>query len=40
MRIRREVLTLLGAVLIGLAAMAANASAPRVVMIENFDATS
>ena len=38
MRTKRNTLILLGVMLLGILATSAHASAPRVIMIENFDA--
>jgi len=38
MRSKRDTLVLLGVMLLGILASTAQASAPRVIMIENFDA--
>lgn len=40
MRSKRHTLALLGVMLLGVLASTAHASAPRVIMIENFDATT
>jgi hypothetical protein len=40
MRSKRNTLVLLGVMLLGILATAAQASAPRVIMIEDFDATT
>jgi hypothetical protein len=37
MRTKRDTLVLLGVMLMGILAATAQASAPRVIMIENFD---
>ena len=40
MRSKRNTLVLLGVMLLGILATAAQASVPRVIMIEDFDATT
>lgn len=40
MRNKRQALTLLGVMLLGVLAATAYASVPRVIMIESFDATT
>jgi len=40
MRIRHGALALLGVMLLGIAASSAYASTPRMIMIEDFDATN